>query len=68
MWHIDPLIGNKRETKNETTAVARHRPARHNGSTVGSDFLRGLLLGCITRQTEISSIGECSVVEYSGVK
>jgi hypothetical protein len=48
--HQDPLLGNDRETKNETTAitrnsfvnthstgaVARHRPARNNGSTVGS--------------------------------
>jgi hypothetical protein len=30
-----PLLGNDRET-NETTTVARQRPARNNGSTVGS--------------------------------
>jgi hypothetical protein len=35
LWHIDLLLGNNRET-NETTAVARQRPARNNGSTVGS--------------------------------
>jgi hypothetical protein len=36
MWHVDPLIGNDRETNNETTAVARQRAARNIGSTVGS--------------------------------
>jgi hypothetical protein len=35
MWHIDPLLGNNRETNNETTAVARQETARNNGSTVG---------------------------------
>jgi hypothetical protein len=33
----EPLLGNDRET-NETTAVARQRPAHNNGSTVGSYF------------------------------
>jgi hypothetical protein len=37
-WHIDPLLGNDRETNNETTAVARQRPARNNGSTVGNSI------------------------------
>jgi hypothetical protein len=27
LWHIDPLLGNDRET-NETTSVARQRPER----------------------------------------
>jgi hypothetical protein len=36
LWHIDPLLGNDRETNNETTAVARQRPTRNNGSTVES--------------------------------
>jgi hypothetical protein len=36
LWHIDPLLDNDRETNNETRAVATHRPARNNGSTVGS--------------------------------
>jgi hypothetical protein len=26
--HIDPLLGNDGETINETTTIARHRPAR----------------------------------------
>jgi hypothetical protein len=29
------LLGNDRETNNETTAVARQRPPRNNGNTVG---------------------------------
>jgi hypothetical protein len=36
LWHIEPVLGNDGETNNETTAVARQRPARNNGSTVGS--------------------------------
>jgi hypothetical protein len=35
LWHIDPLLGNDRET-NETAAVAGQRPARNSESTVGS--------------------------------
>jgi hypothetical protein len=31
---MSPLLGKGRETNNETTAVARQRPARNNGSTV----------------------------------
>jgi hypothetical protein len=34
LWHIDPFLGNDRET-NEITAVASQRPKRNNGSTVG---------------------------------
>jgi hypothetical protein len=28
LWRINPLLGNDRKTNNETTAVARQRPAR----------------------------------------
>jgi hypothetical protein len=27
MWHIDPLLGNDRETNNETRDVVKQRPA-----------------------------------------
>jgi hypothetical protein len=30
------MLGNDRDTNNETTAVVRQRPARNDGSTVGS--------------------------------
>jgi hypothetical protein len=33
LWHLYPLLGNDRETNNETTAVARQLPSRNNGST-----------------------------------
>jgi hypothetical protein len=36
LWHIDPLLGNSNEGNNETTAVARQRSERNNGSTHGS--------------------------------
>jgi hypothetical protein len=36
LWHIDPLLGNDRETNNEITAVARQPPVCNIGSTVGS--------------------------------
>jgi hypothetical protein len=36
LWHIDPLIDNDRETNNETMTVAKQRPARNKGSTLGS--------------------------------
>jgi hypothetical protein len=38
-WHliyVDSLLGNDRETNNETMAVDRQGPARNSGSTVGS--------------------------------
>jgi hypothetical protein len=34
LWRIGSLLGNDRE-KTMRTAVARQRPARNNGSTVG---------------------------------
>jgi hypothetical protein len=35
LWHTDSLLGNDCET-NETAVVARQRPARNGGSSVGS--------------------------------
>jgi hypothetical protein len=35
LWRIDPLLRNDQETNNETTVVARQRPARNSGSTIG---------------------------------
>jgi hypothetical protein len=35
LWRRDLLLGNDRETNDETTAVARQRPALNNGSTAG---------------------------------
>jgi hypothetical protein len=36
LTHVDPLLGKDREKINEATAVARQKPARINGSNVGS--------------------------------
>jgi hypothetical protein len=47
-WRIDPLIGNDRETNNETTAVAWQRPARNNGSNFGGRVF------CVVRSEVIS--------------
>jgi hypothetical protein len=70
LWHIDPLLGNDRETNNNTMTVARQRPARNNGGTVGSGvfcFLCGPLRDYMTLPTEFSSFNavQCSGVEWS---
>jgi hypothetical protein len=36
LWNIEQLIGNDRETNNETTIIGRKRPARNRKSTDGS--------------------------------
>jgi hypothetical protein len=59
MWHIDPLLGNDGETKNETRVIARQRPARNNGSAVGS----GVIYGSAPRLYH--SIDRVGVVQWS---
>jgi uncharacterized protein YigE (DUF2233 family) len=57
LWRIDPLLGNARETKNETTAVAKQRPARNNESTLGGGvFYLVHSKAYITRTTEFSLV------------
>jgi hypothetical protein len=57
MLHTDPLLGNDRET-NKTTAVARQRPARNNGSTVGSNVFNMVL-------SEVISLDRSSSVQLA---
>jgi hypothetical protein len=38
LWRIDPLLGNDRETNNQTTAVAMQRPALNSGSLLEAVF------------------------------
>jgi hypothetical protein len=66
LWHIDPLLGNDRETNNDVTAVTRQRPARSNGNTVGSGIAPWLY-----QATDRVQFSECSAViwasEWCGV-
>jgi hypothetical protein len=61
LWHIDQLLGNDRETNNETTTTAMlqlHEYATVPRATVEvlleAVFLCGSLQGYITRPTELS--------------
>jgi Uri superfamily endonuclease len=54
LWHIDLLLGNNCETKIETAAVARQRPERNNGSTVGSGVSYVIRFEAILRDRPIS--------------
>jgi hypothetical protein len=36
LWHVDPLLGNDRETSNKTMAVTRQPPVNSNSETVFS--------------------------------
>jgi hypothetical protein len=65
MWHIDPLIGNDRETKNETKAIARQRPQFNDGSTVGSSVIYSSVprLYHSTDRVEVVSAVKCSAME-----
>jgi hypothetical protein len=62
VWHIDQLLGKHRETNNETTAVARQRPARNSGCTAGSGVF------CVVRSEAISHDRPSSCSECSGVE
>jgi hypothetical protein len=62
LWHIDPLLGNYREINNETTAVARQRPASNNGSTVGSVVFYMVLSETISRDGRVQLV-QCNAVE-----
>jgi hypothetical protein len=67
VWHIDPLIGNGRETNKETMAAARQRPARKNGSTVGSGVFYVVRSEAISLDRP-SSVQLVSVVQLSTVE
>jgi hypothetical protein len=55
LWRILPLLGNDRET-NETTAVARQRPARNNGNTVGGGVIYVVRPEAISRDRQRACI------------
>jgi hypothetical protein len=63
LWHIDLLLGNDRETDNETTTVARQRPASNNGRTVGSGVFYVVRSEAIPRDRP--SAVQLSTVEWS---
>jgi hypothetical protein len=66
LWHIYPLLGNGRETNDETTAIATQRPASNNGSTVACGvFYVVRSEAYITRLTEFGLVSKYSAVEYS---
>jgi hypothetical protein len=64
LWYTDPLQGNDREANNETTAVARHRPARNNGNTVGSNVFY-VVCSEATSHDRPSSVQLVSAVQLS---
>jgi hypothetical protein len=49
LWHIDPFLGNDRETNNEIMTVVRQRPARNNGSTIGGGVFYVVLSEALSR-------------------
>jgi hypothetical protein len=67
VWHIDRLLGNDRETNNETTAVARQRPPHNSGSTSGSG-VSYVVRSEIIRLYRPSSVQLVSAVQLSAVK
>jgi hypothetical protein len=50
LWHVDPLLGNDRETNNYTTAVTRRQGLRWAVKRVGGwcEMAAGLEVSCET--------------------
>jgi hypothetical protein len=66
LWHIDPLLSNDHNTSNETTTVARQRPACNIESTVGGSVFYVVRSEAISRDRPSSvSAVQCSAVELS---
>jgi hypothetical protein len=62
LWHVEPFLGNDRETNNETMTVARQRPGCNNGSIVGSGVSYVVRSEAVSRDLPIS----VQSVEWSG--
>jgi hypothetical protein len=61
---MDPFLGNDREAHNETTAVARQRPALKNESTFESGVFCVVLSEAITRdRPSLVQLVQLSTVE-----
>jgi hypothetical protein len=54
LWHLHPMLGNDRETDNETTAVARQRPTCNSESSVERDVFYVIRSKAVSRDRPFS--------------